>query len=142
MSNLVTVACNLPRGMICEVGLELDYQLQRFVHTPKYRRVALKGSQAAALLLVGGDTNRYVPRRGSAPGLTEGVDREFIETWLREHPRLAQHVWIVDSPKDLKHQIADRPAAPFEPLDPTQKMTINGNMVEAAKFTDAPKEPE
>src|SRR5215469_18665718 len=117
VSNTVTVACNLPHGMICELGLELDYNLQRFVQTPKYKRVVLRGATRAAMLALPPGV-QYTARRDLSPGTTEGVDREFIEQWLKEHPRHVRHIWIVESPKDVKHQVADRPEAPFQPVDP------------------------
>jgi hypothetical protein len=133
MSNVVTVACNLPRGMICELGLVLDRATSRFIKTPAYRQVRLKGSQTATLIALP-KGSQYVSQRGLPPGLTEGVDREFIETWLKAHPRLAQHVWIVESRKDVPHQVGDRDTPPFEPLDTTKPFKVGLDEVTTADF--------
>jgi hypothetical protein len=135
----VSVACSIPQGFICELGLEMDFSLARFVRTPRYRAVKLNGSQHAPLLLVGGDTKRYLPQRNLPPGITQ-VDEDFIREWLRQHPKLAQFIWIIDSPKDLKHQVADRPEPPFEPLDRTKPMRFGPDTVETAVFSEQAKE--
>lgn len=133
MSNTVTVACNLPAGMICEVGLELDYVQQRFVRTPRYRRVRLFGSQRATLIALP-KGNQYIPQRDLPPGLTPDVDREVITEWLRLHPKMATHVWIVESVKDVPHQVADRPVAPLQPMDPSKPMKFGMEEVSKADF--------
>jgi hypothetical protein len=133
VSNTVTVACNLPAGIICEVGLELDYTLQRFVRTPKYRRVQLRGAQHARRIALPAG-NQYVAARDLPPGLTPNVDLEFINEWLRLHPKMAQHVWVVESTKDVPHQVGDRPEAPFQPMDPTKPMRYGEGEVTRAEF--------
>jgi hypothetical protein len=113
----------------------LDYTAQRFVKTPAYKRVVLRGSQRSTLIRIGGSAN-FKGTRGLDPGLTEGVDREFIETWLKQHPKLSRYVWVVEKPAaDLKHQVADRPPHPLEPLDPLTPMKIGSDLVDRADFT-------
>jgi hypothetical protein len=138
VSNTVTVATNVPQGFVLELGLELDYAACRFVKTPAYKRVVLNGSQTSRVLLARQldpkDPNGPKAMRGLAPGLTE-VDREFITEWLRQHPKMAPHVWIVENPKaDLKHQVGDRAPAPFEPMDPATPFRFGGDHVETADF--------
>ena len=133
MSNVVTVACNLPQGLICEVGLELDYAQMAFRRTPAYKRVRLKGSQFAAIIATPKGAT-MVAQRDRPPGLTAGVDREFIETWLKAHPRLATNVWIVEQPADVKHQVGDRPKPPFEPIDPTAPFQVANDTISTANF--------
>jgi hypothetical protein len=135
MSNTVTVACNLPRGIICELGLELNYQLAQFVKTPAYKAVRLYGSQRATTIALPPGSH-YIPRRDLPPGLTPDVDREFITEWLKQHPKLAQHVWIVESTKDVPHQVGDRPKPPFEPLDRNAKFKVEANEIGPAKFDE------
>ena len=127
----VVVACNLPQGMVCEVGLELEWATSTFQRTPRYKRVVLRGSQRSTLIALP-KGSQYVAQRELPPGLTEGVDREFIELWLKEHPRLAKNVWIVESPKDVPHQVADRETPPFEPMDPKKPMKFG--LDEVSKF--------
>jgi hypothetical protein len=136
VSTTVTVACNLPRGIVCELGLELDYATSRFIKTPAYKRIRLGGSQRSTLIALPKGV-QPVATRGLEPGLTEGIDREFITEWLRQHPRMAQHVWVVENPKaDLRHQVGDRPPAPFEPLDPTKPFTVGLGEVTKANFNE------
>ena len=133
MSNVCTIACALPQGLICELGIELDPVQSTFRRTPAYKRVRLKGSQHATKISLPKHT-QMVAARDLPPGLTEGVDREFIETWLRAHPKMAAHVWIVEKPADVKHQVADRPKAPFEPIDPTAPFKVGLDAVSKADF--------
>jgi hypothetical protein len=133
VSNTVTVACNLPQGLVAELGLEMDWATSSFRRTPAYKRVRLVGSQHATKLALPKRT-QMVAQRDLPPGMTENVDREFIETWLRAHSRLAPHVWIVDKPADLKHQIGDRAAAPFQPVDGSKPMKFGLDEVSKASF--------
>jgi hypothetical protein len=120
--------------MICELGLEMDYATSTFRRTPAYKRVRLNGSQRATRIALPPKT-QMVATRELPPGLTENVDRDFIETWLKAHPRLAAHIWIVENPKaDLKHQVGDRPKAPFEPIDPTTPFKVGVDDIMKASF--------
>jgi hypothetical protein len=122
-SDKVTVACNLPQGMVCEVGLELDYHERCYKRTPAYRRVVLKGRTHATTIALPKGTP-YISARDLPPGLTEGVDREFITEWLRQHKNMARHIWIVEAAADLKHQHADNPNI-LEPMEP-KKQKVGG----------------
>lgn len=62
MSTTVTVGCKLPNGLLLELGKRGD---------EKYRSVTLKGANSSAI--VGG----Y--------GITEGVDKDFMDAWLKKH---------------------------------------------------------
>jgi hypothetical protein len=135
MSSTVTVACNNPSGLVLELGLELDYATQRFVRTPAYKRVVLQGSQRK-MIIATPKGSTPIATRGLEPGLTE-VDRNFVEAWLKAHPRMSRYVWIVEKPADLKAQIADRPALPFEPMDPTKPFKFGADdMVTTANFNE------
>jgi hypothetical protein len=115
--------------------LVLDYTQSRFIKTPAYKRVRLRGSQHATRIALPKGT-QYVAQRGLEPGLTEGVDREFITEWLRQHPKMANTVWIVDKPADLKPQIGYRPTPPFEPIDPKAPFKVGLDQVTTATFNE------
>lgn len=132
MSNTVSVACSLPTGFCCELGLVLNRDLRAFVKAPNYKCVVLKGNARDARLALPKNV-QYVSQRNLPPAVTEGVDEEFMREWLRKHPRLAQFIWIMESPKDIKGQVADRPPMPLEPLDPAGDARVP-KIVEKATF--------
>lgn len=138
-TDVCTVACNLPAGMICEVGLRLNYATSTFERTDKYKSVRLAGSQRKMLIALPPGV-QAVATRDLEPGLTHNVSRDFITQWLAEHPRMKGHIWIVEQPKsrELQHQVGDRPAPPFEPVDPKAPFKFGGpdNKVEPAKFDE------
>jgi hypothetical protein len=134
MSNTVTVACSHPQGMVCELGLQLDYATSRFIRTPAYRRIRLRGSQHAMRVALPKGV-QPIATRGLEPGLTPDVDREFITEWLRQHPKMAQLVWIVENPKaDLKHQVGDRAPPAFEPVDGSKPAKFGLDEISKASF--------
>jgi hypothetical protein len=135
MSNTVTVACSLPNGLILELGLVLDYQQGRFFRTPAYKRVRLKGTYRDMLVKLPRGV-QPISTRGLPPGLTEGVDRDFITEWLRLHPRMKNLVWIVEKPADLRPQIGDRPEPPLQPIDPTKPFKVGLDEVTKADFSE------
>ncbi len=134
MSTTVTVACAHPQGLVCELGLVLDYAQAQFKRTPAYKRVVLKGSQRKMLVALPKNV-LPVATRGLEPGITE-VDESFITEWLRQHPKMAHLVWIVPKPADLKAQTGDRPESPFEPMDPAARFKFGLDAVTKANYDE------
>jgi hypothetical protein len=117
----VTVACLLPHGIKLELGLVLDREMGMYRKSPNYTAVVLNGTHSTTPRVQG---LAPVAVRNPAPGITHGVDEEFITHWLKQNAALgfvkAGFITIVKpadvaaASKDLKQMDNG-----FNPLDPS-----------------------
>jgi hypothetical protein len=84
--NTVTIACKLPHGLICELGLILDAGGHGMIRGPNYKSVTLRGTNTNKIVMPGA-IGACVPI-DALPGITENVDEEFITEWLRRNAAL------------------------------------------------------
>ena len=127
----VTVACNLPGGLIAEV---CDFEIvdERGEKTARHkgqpRRFVFQGPKAQRLLERDGVTIGQAPNVHGAYGLTQ-VEREFAERWFEENKEsplvtnghVMMHAKAASAAKMAEERgKSNRRGGAYEPIKPTE----------------------
>lgn len=80
MGNRISVGCKLPQGLILEMGYSIEGG--NVVQGPDYQRVALNGASQHSTIV---GTLRSPSPTDLRPGITNGVDEELFDAWVKQH---------------------------------------------------------
>jgi len=137
-SEMVTIGCKLPHGLILELGYEVvkkdgdgpnarDYtSVQKMAN---YARVQIRGSSHADGSRKAYATGLFLPAQlAPSVGITQ-VSKDFWDAWKKAHPqmvkRLAGQLFEYKDEAGVRAQGVDAVKVPtsFEPADPTKLKT-------------------
>lgn len=139
-TEVVTLGCRLPAGMVLEVGLQttvnggpLNRPIAQIKQLPNYKRVVLKGTHEHTA-----ETRRMnvqVPSiLNPKPFINRNISKDFWEEWKKDHPGsylLAQGLIfeIKGDAASAKAAAIDAMAQPaiLQPIDPSKKLRIGPN---------------
>jgi hypothetical protein len=149
-TEVVTIGCRLPNGIILEVGLQTTIKggphnrpIEKIKRLGNYRRIGLRGVNGHSLAMrrAGIQTPAVA---NPEPFLNRNIPKDAWEEWKRKHsdsPLLARgDLFEVKDVKDERAMVIDAMAKPamLAPLDMTKPMKIgtNGETIETADFKD------
>lgn len=121
MSKVVSVGCKLPQGALLEVGIKVIPG--GIIKGEKYKAVKLNGANQHAV--IEGPLRTPSPAH-LRPGITHGVDAEFMAQWMKEHRDtnlVKNHLIFVETEQASAVAHAEELATErtgLEPVDPSK----------------------